>query len=151
MHLFSVGRVNPTSRPKVAEDRHVITGVFPYFASYHADQLSLLMLQLIMQAHNTFRCDLEWLSCTKSRPRLAKVRRFQLSVKKPRASPNTFGSMMQTSGMAVRISCIRTPSRATGQADRHRNRSWRAAGRALRVAHRRSSPGARRFLRDRRP
>jgi hypothetical protein len=60
--------------------------------------------------------------------------------KKPRASPNTFGSSSSTSGSAVGVAFIRTPAPRADAAGTGHSRSWPAAARACATACRRSSP-----------
>ena len=57
----------------------------------------------VVRPRSTPLLEREWLSCTKSRssPSSAKIWRFQLSRKKPRASPNTLGSRSRTPGRVV--------------------------------------------------
>ncbi len=58
-----------------------------------------------MHPRNTPRAERLWLSWTKRAviPAASNAFWFQLSMKKPRSSPNTFGSISVTSGMAVAV------------------------------------------------
>ena len=80
-----------------------VDGDVEHRAFDHAHELALRVLDLVVQAaqHAAVRSrvvvlhELDVESCR------GEARRFQLSKKKPRASPNTFGSMITTSGNAL--------------------------------------------------
>jgi hypothetical protein len=75
------------------------------------------VLDLIVQSAQHALREREWLSCTNvaSRSRRAKARAFQLSMKNPRSSPNTLGSISLTPSRSVALTFIGRRARAAGQ------------------------------------